>query len=302
MNQPMTAHIDGWTSVEPSLRGQIESRLDVGEHIQAWMMSDIDDQRKYRTTLLALSDRRMFSADGQVRDWTLTEIDKLRTKDRGGLGTLELLGVIALTSGSLAASASPIQRANWRNGSGSTSAASSDARRYSWRRLARSIVNRCRRGGPDAGILAPGQRRSCALRRPAGERTRKSRRVAPLAGTRDRVRLGPARRSGAGASSHFRGPSNAGRRAPARGCGHLVPVTRDSHTPGMRERARRGDAPGRAQARNVATAANTASRCTRATATAMRDFSYENPACAQRKCGIVAADGAGSHDRRAASV
>ena len=92
MNQPMTAHIDGWTSVEPSLRGQIESRLDVGEHIQAWMMSDIDDQRKYRTTLLALSDRRMFSADGQVRDWTLTEIDKLRTKDRGGLGTLELLG------------------------------------------------------------------------------------------------------------------------------------------------------------------------------------------------------------------
>lgn len=89
----MASHVEGWSSVETSLRGPVESRLAPDEHIVAWMVSDIDEQRQYRTSLLALSQRRFFCCTrGDVRDWPLPQIDKLRTKDRGGLGTLELLG------------------------------------------------------------------------------------------------------------------------------------------------------------------------------------------------------------------
>jgi len=86
------SHVEGWSSVSSALRSPIETRLAAGEHIIAWMISDIDDQRYYRTTLLALSDRRFFcSTPEATRDWPLSDIDKLRTKDRGGLGTLEIL-------------------------------------------------------------------------------------------------------------------------------------------------------------------------------------------------------------------
>jgi ATP-binding cassette subfamily B protein len=86
-------HVEGWSSVESPLRAPVETRLDADERIVAWMISDVDDQRRYRTTMLALSNRRFFSSTaGAVRDWPLAEVDKLRIKDRAGLGTLELLG------------------------------------------------------------------------------------------------------------------------------------------------------------------------------------------------------------------
>ncbi|MBS0202574.1 MAG: ABC transporter ATP-binding protein [Planctomycetes bacterium] len=89
----MASEIEGWSSVDSTLRGPVESRLAAGEHLVAWMVSDIDEQRQYRMSLLALSQHRFFcSTHAEVRDWPLAEIDKLRTKDRGGLGTLELLG------------------------------------------------------------------------------------------------------------------------------------------------------------------------------------------------------------------
>ena len=58
------------------------------------MTSDIDNQRLYRSTLLVLTNRRFLSSEqaAGVREWSLADIDKLRTKDRAGLGTLELLG------------------------------------------------------------------------------------------------------------------------------------------------------------------------------------------------------------------
>ena len=58
------------------------------------MTSDIDNQRLYRSTLLVLTNRRFLSREmtAGVQEWSLTDIDKLRTKDRAGLGTLELLG------------------------------------------------------------------------------------------------------------------------------------------------------------------------------------------------------------------
>ena len=89
----MASHAENWSSAETSLRTPVEAQLAEGEFIVAWMISDIDDQRRYRTTLLALSNRRVFSSTpAGVRDWPLASVDKLRTKDRGGLGTLELLG------------------------------------------------------------------------------------------------------------------------------------------------------------------------------------------------------------------
>ncbi|MBC8113115.1 MAG: ABC transporter ATP-binding protein, partial [Candidatus Saccharimonas sp.] len=58
------------------------------------MTSDIDNQRLYRSTLLVLTNRRFLScaAATGVQEWSLANIDKLKTKDRAGLGTLELLG------------------------------------------------------------------------------------------------------------------------------------------------------------------------------------------------------------------
>lgn len=86
-----TGHVDGWSSVDATLRSLVESRLAAGETIVAWMLSDIDDQRHYTTTLLALTGHRIFSVTPeQVREWPLSAIDRLRTRDRGGLGTIEL--------------------------------------------------------------------------------------------------------------------------------------------------------------------------------------------------------------------
>ena len=58
------------------------------------MTSDIDNQRLYRSTLLVLTNRRFLSsaAATSVQEWSLADIDTLKTKDRAGLGTLELLG------------------------------------------------------------------------------------------------------------------------------------------------------------------------------------------------------------------
>lgn len=89
----ISSNVEGWSTVEAAFREPVESRLASGEHIVAWMISDIDEQRRYRKTLLVLSNQRFFSSTGdEVRDWPLADVDKLRTKDRGGLGTLELLG------------------------------------------------------------------------------------------------------------------------------------------------------------------------------------------------------------------
>ena len=91
---PAASHVEGWLSVEPALRQLIESRLTPGETVVACMTSDIDNQRQYRSTLLVLTNRRFLSSAAAtgVQEWLLTDIDKLRTKDRAGLGTLELLG------------------------------------------------------------------------------------------------------------------------------------------------------------------------------------------------------------------
>lgn len=91
---PAAVHVEGWLSVDPALRQPIASRLLPGETVIACMISDIDNQRLYRPTLLALTNRRVLShaVTTGVQEWLLTDIDRIKTKDRAGLGTLELLG------------------------------------------------------------------------------------------------------------------------------------------------------------------------------------------------------------------
>ena len=89
------APVEGWLSAEPALRQSIESKLLPGEAVVACMTSDIDHARFYRPTLLVLTTARFLScsAAAGLHEWPLTHIDKLKTKDRAGLGTLELLDV-----------------------------------------------------------------------------------------------------------------------------------------------------------------------------------------------------------------
>lgn len=87
-----TTYPEGWSQLDPSLKTPLTSRLAEGEVVVAFMSSDIDRTRFYRTTLIVLTNRRLLAhslADG-IQEWPLERIDKLRTKDRAGLGTLEL--------------------------------------------------------------------------------------------------------------------------------------------------------------------------------------------------------------------
>lgn len=89
-----TTFPEGWSGVEPALRKPLIGRLAVGESVVAFMMSDVDRDQYYRKTLLVLTNRRLISqsTSNGGQEWSLTEVDKIRPKDRGGLGTLELLG------------------------------------------------------------------------------------------------------------------------------------------------------------------------------------------------------------------
>lgn len=97
MSTPGTADAsfpESWSLINASLRDPIASHLAEGEIVIAFMQSDIDRDRYYRTTLLVLTNRRFLSVSSAtgLQEWALGDIDKLKTKDRGGLGTLELLG------------------------------------------------------------------------------------------------------------------------------------------------------------------------------------------------------------------
>ena len=91
---PAISSVEGWLSAAPALRQSIESKLLSGESVVACMTSDIDHERFYRPTLLVLTTQRFLSCSSAAgfHEWPLVRIDKLKTKDRAGLGTLELLG------------------------------------------------------------------------------------------------------------------------------------------------------------------------------------------------------------------
>jgi ATP-binding cassette subfamily B protein len=81
-------------------RGVVEARLEANERVVFWFAPNLDTQLRYRTSLLVLTDRRLVQVDrdeaargaGDVKTWPLLEPLELRSRDRAGVGTLELLG------------------------------------------------------------------------------------------------------------------------------------------------------------------------------------------------------------------
>lgn len=87
--------------IPPSVWEGVQRGLEPGEEILASFLSDADEHRRFRNTLLVLTNRRLVAqpaeANGEAsRAWPLTEIDRLKLRDRSGLGTLEILGPTSL--------------------------------------------------------------------------------------------------------------------------------------------------------------------------------------------------------------
>src|SRR5215218_9263805 len=81
-------------------RGEVEARLEEGERPLIWFAPDLDNRLHYETSLVVLTDRRLLhvepsgeltGTDG-VRSWRVAGDLELRTRDRAGVGTLELIG------------------------------------------------------------------------------------------------------------------------------------------------------------------------------------------------------------------
>lgn len=93
-NSPSSPHA---AIIPPSVWEAVQHGLEPGEEILASFLSEADEHRRFRNTLLVLTNRRLVAqpaeANGEAsRAWPLTDIDRLRLRDRGGLGTLEILG------------------------------------------------------------------------------------------------------------------------------------------------------------------------------------------------------------------
>lgn len=75
----------------------VQRELGSDEEIVASFLSDSDEERRFRNTLLVLTNRRLVAqpaeANGEAtQSWLLTDVDRLKIRDRAGLGTLEILG------------------------------------------------------------------------------------------------------------------------------------------------------------------------------------------------------------------
>ncbi|RSZ44220.1 MULTISPECIES: ABC transporter ATP-binding protein [unclassified Variovorax] len=77
----------------------LKNRLAVAENVLVTLTVDLDDQLRFATGLVALTDRRLIALDpagpsgGQWREWPLTDTTlELRLSDHSGVGTLDLTG------------------------------------------------------------------------------------------------------------------------------------------------------------------------------------------------------------------
>jgi ATP-binding cassette subfamily B protein len=80
----------------PEIPPVVTSHLHTGESVRAIVESDIDAGQRFRTTWVVLTDRRLLSigaeADQPTEAWALADVERLKTRDRAGLGTLEAVG------------------------------------------------------------------------------------------------------------------------------------------------------------------------------------------------------------------
>lgn len=77
-----------------ALPASVAAHLLPGERVVAWVNCDIDRQRRFRNTFAVLTNHRLLniSLDGRAEAWPLTQVARIKTRDRSGLGTLEALG------------------------------------------------------------------------------------------------------------------------------------------------------------------------------------------------------------------
>jgi ATP-binding cassette, subfamily B, bacterial len=70
--------------------------LQSGEAVLAIVASDVNHRQQFQTTWIVLTDRRLLAvpeiAAETLQHWPLEQINRLKTRDRAGLGTLEALG------------------------------------------------------------------------------------------------------------------------------------------------------------------------------------------------------------------
>ncbi len=72
----------------------LDSILEPGESVVAWVHCDVDAERRFRSTFAVLTDRRLINLPGDgstvpVASWPLERVARMKTRDRAGLGTLE---------------------------------------------------------------------------------------------------------------------------------------------------------------------------------------------------------------------
>jgi len=85
---------DGRDTIPERWRGAVEARLGPDEAVIAWLATDLDERLHFADGLVALTDRRLlnFATEGPAREFGLDPKPLLQMRERGGVGTLELLG------------------------------------------------------------------------------------------------------------------------------------------------------------------------------------------------------------------
>jgi ATP-binding cassette subfamily B protein len=94
MTQPArpTPLFEAATVPEP-WRADLSARLDQGESLVAWLMTDLDETLSFVQGLVVLTDRRLMAWAGggeEPREWTYRRGLVLRSADHAGVGSLEL--------------------------------------------------------------------------------------------------------------------------------------------------------------------------------------------------------------------
>ncbi|MFN7805103.1 MAG: ABC transporter ATP-binding protein [Planctomycetaceae bacterium] len=97
----MSDSFDDWFRLTPELRGAVQSQLGPREQVAAVLRHDLGPDQNYQPGLLVLTNERLLGcplprdeASPRPAQWMslpLNEIDQLTLRDRGGLGTLEVL-------------------------------------------------------------------------------------------------------------------------------------------------------------------------------------------------------------------
>ncbi|MNW96856.1 putative ABC transporter ATP-binding protein [compost metagenome] len=78
-----------------AVSGVLKSRLAGAENVSVTLAVDLDDQLRFATGLVALTDQRLIALEpgGEWREWPLTDQAlEMRLSDHAGVGTLDLIG------------------------------------------------------------------------------------------------------------------------------------------------------------------------------------------------------------------